>query len=79
MQEMKINGNTWKTEKFIYLPEDGEKVTAETVIPRYSYTVITYNGSFYVVRATNKDEDKECHEQYMKFVNSLEFIETNVK
>ena len=79
MQEMKINGNTWKSERFIYLPAEGEKVSAETIIPRYSYTIITYNGSFYIVRASNKDEDKECHEQYMKFVNSLEFIEANVK
>ena len=79
MQEMKINGNTWKSEKFIFLPEDGKEVSSDTVIPRYTYTVITYNGSFYIVRATNKDEDKKCHEEYMKFVNSLEFIDSNVK
>ena len=79
LQEMKIKGNTWKTEKFIYLPEDGKEVSADSIIPRYSYTIITYNGSFYVVRATNRDEDKTCHEEFMKFLNSMDFIESNVK
>ncbi len=79
LQEMKINGNTWKSEKFIYLPEDGKEVSSENIIPRYAYTIITYNGSFYVVRSSNKDETKECDEQLMKFMNSLEFIEVNVK
>ncbi len=79
IQEMRINGNTWKTQKIIFLPEEGKDANASSIIPRYSYTIITYNGSFYTLVFTNIDENTTCNEQLMVFMNSVAFIESNTK
>lgn len=79
LQEMKINGNTWKSEKIVYLPDDGSQISAGDIISRFTYIAIVYNGSFYTIKSSNTDEDKECNEQFLNFMNSVAFIESNSK
>ncbi len=77
LQEMKINGNTWKSERIVYLPDDGSKVSSGDIIARYAYTVIVYNGSFYTIKSSNTEENKECDDKLFAFMNSVAFIEEN--
>ena len=77
LQEMKINGNTWRSERIVYLPDDGSKVSSGDIIARYAYTVIVYNGSFYTIKFSNTEENKECDDKLFAFMNSVAFIEEN--
>ncbi len=76
---MSINGNMWESEKIIFLPKDGSNVTSESIIPRYNYTLMLYNGAFYNINYINLREDKECDTNLKNFMHSVEFIDSNVK
>ena len=77
-ESLKINGNIWQSEKVIFLPKNQTDVSAEKIIPRYSYSLMFYNGSFFNVTYVNIKEDKDCDTNFKNFMNSLEFIDSNV-
>ena len=77
--EMNINGNKWESQKIVYLPNDGSTKDSEDILPRLIYSLYVYNTSFYTVQFANVKEDNECSLQYDKFMNTLEFVEKNVR
>lgn len=77
--EMQINGNKWESQRIVYLPTDGTEKDASEILPRYIYSLYVYNTSFYTVQFANIKEDNECNLQYDKFMNTLEFVEKNVR